>query len=38
VRTVCRPLIEDRPPGPDIMAIAELINAGAFSDIEEERT
>ena len=38
VRTVCRPLIEDRPPGPDIMAIAELINAGAFSDIDEEST
>ena len=38
VRTVCAPLIEDRPPGPDIMAIAELINAGAFSEIEEDRT
>jgi len=38
VRSVCKPLKEDRPPGPDIMAIAELINAGAFSEIEEERT
>jgi histidine ammonia-lyase len=38
VRTVCRSLVEDRPPGPDIMAIAELINAGAFSDIDEEST
>ncbi len=38
VRTVCAHLLEDRPPGPDIMAIADLINAGAFSDIDEERT
>jgi histidine ammonia-lyase len=37
VRTVCRPLEEDRPPGPDIMAIAELVDAGAFSEIDEER-
>ena len=38
VRAVCAPLVEDRPPGPDIMAIAELINAGAFSEIEEDGT
>jgi histidine ammonia-lyase len=38
VRTVCRPLEEDRPPGPDIMAIAELVDAGAFSEIDEERS
>jgi len=38
VRTVCPHLYEDRPPGPDITAIAELINAGAFSEIEEDRT
>jgi histidine ammonia-lyase len=38
VRAVCRPLVEDRPPGPDIMAIAELINVGAFSEIDEERS
>jgi histidine ammonia-lyase len=37
VRTVCRPLEEDRPPGPDIMAIAELVDEGAFSEIDEER-
>lgn len=35
VRTVCAPLVEDRPPGPDIMKIAELIEAGAF-DAEED--
>jgi histidine ammonia-lyase len=38
VRSVCPPLVEDRPPGPDIMAIAELVDAGAFSEIDEERT
>lgn len=32
VRSVCEPLIDDRPPGPDIEAIAALIDAGAFSD------
>ena len=31
VRTVCSPLVADRPPGPDIEAIAELIAAGDFS-------
>jgi len=35
VRSVCRPLVEDRPPGVDIESIAVLITAGAFSDIEE---
>ena len=36
VRSVCPPLVDDRPPGPDIMKIAELIESGAFTDIEEE--
>lgn len=31
VRTVCRPLTEDRPPGPDIERIAELIEQGRLS-------
>lgn len=31
VRSVCTPLTEDRPPGPDIERIAELIEEGAFS-------
>ncbi len=35
VRSVCRPLVEDRPPGVDIESIAALITVGAFSDIEE---
>ncbi|MDK1019727.1 MAG: histidine ammonia-lyase [Actinomycetota bacterium] len=35
VRSVCRPLTVDRPPGPDIARIAELIESGAFTDIEE---
>lgn len=35
VRSVCPTLVEDRAPGPDIEKIAALINAGAFSDIEE---
>ncbi|GMQ92644.1 MAG: histidine ammonia-lyase [Acidimicrobiia bacterium] len=35
VRSVCPPLTTDRPPGPDIARIAELIESGAFSDIEE---
>ncbi len=35
VRTVCPPLTVDRPPGPDIMKIANLIESGAFSHIEE---
>ncbi len=34
IRTVCPALVEDRPPGPDIMKIAELIESGAF-DYEE---
>jgi histidine ammonia-lyase len=34
IRTVCPALAEDRPPGPDIMKIAELIESGAF-DYEE---
>lgn len=32
VRSVCAPLLADRPPGPDIAAIAELIESAAFSD------
>ncbi len=35
VRTVCEPLGQDRPPGPDITRIAELIESGVFSHIEE---
>lgn len=31
VRSVCPPLTSDRPPGPDIEKIAELIEDGAFS-------
>jgi histidine ammonia-lyase len=34
IRSVCAPLVEDRPPGPDIEQIASLIEAGAFSDLE----
>lgn len=34
VRSVCPPLVEDRPPGVDMTAIAELIESGAFSRIE----
>jgi histidine ammonia-lyase len=34
VRSVCAQLVEDRPPGPDIMKIAALIEVGAF-DSEE---
>ncbi len=34
VRSVCPPLVEDRPSGSDIMKIAELIESGAFSDEE----
>ncbi len=37
VRSVCPPLVEDRPPGPDIEEITRLINDGAFSEIEEVR-
>ena len=33
VRTVCRPLDGDRPPGPDIERIAELIESGELSDV-----
>jgi histidine ammonia-lyase len=32
VRSVCAPLIEDRPPGPDIESIAALIERDAFAD------
>ena len=35
VRSVCAPLVEDRPPGPDIMRIAALIETGAFDPDEE---
>jgi histidine ammonia-lyase len=35
VRSVCPPLVEDRPPGPDIAKIAELIESGAFAAHEE---
>jgi len=31
VRSVCPPLVNDRPPGVDIAAIASLVEAGAFS-------
>lgn len=31
VRSVCPPLVADRPPGPDIERIATLIGQGAFS-------
>lgn len=31
VRTVCQPLVEDRPSGSDIMKIAELVTSGAFA-------
>jgi histidine ammonia-lyase len=37
VRSVCDPLVGDRPPGPDIEAIAALIESGVFSAIEAER-
>ena len=33
VREVCRPLVQDRPPGPDIERIAALVESGALSDI-----
>ncbi|MEZ5176285.1 MAG: histidine ammonia-lyase [Acidimicrobiia bacterium] len=33
VRSVCKPLVADRPPGPDMEAIANLIETGAFSRI-----
>jgi histidine ammonia-lyase len=36
VRSVCPPLVEDRPPGPDIAKIAALIESGAFNSEEEE--
>jgi histidine ammonia-lyase len=36
VRSVCPPLVEDRPPGPDIMKIAALIESGAFDPAEED--
>ena len=36
VRSVCAPLVEDRPPGPDIMKIAALIESGAFDPAEED--
>ena len=31
VRSVCAPLTTDRPPGPDIERIADLIEEGAFA-------
>lgn len=34
VRSVCEPLVEDRPLGTDIQAIADLIELGAFSTTE----
>jgi histidine ammonia-lyase len=34
IRSVCEPLTVDRPPGPDIEAIAALIEAGLFSGPE----
>jgi len=37
VRTVCAPLVADRPPGPDIEAIADLIAAGGFSSPSKEQ-
>jgi len=37
VRSVCPPLVKDRPPGPDIEEVARLINEGAFGEIEEVR-
>ncbi len=36
VRSVCPTLVEDRPPGPDITKIAELIESGAFTAVEED--
>ncbi|MGI9584947.1 MAG: histidine ammonia-lyase [Acidimicrobiia bacterium] len=33
VRSVCRPLTKDRPPGPDIERIAELIERGEFEGV-----
>jgi histidine ammonia-lyase len=33
VRSVCEPLREDRPPGPDIAAITDLIESGAFTSL-----
>jgi len=36
VRSVCPPLAEDRPPGPDIAKIAVLIESGAFNFHEED--
>jgi histidine ammonia-lyase len=33
VRSVCRPLTRDRPPGPDIESIAALIEDGAFEGV-----
>jgi histidine ammonia-lyase len=36
VRSVCPPLVEDRPPGPDIAKIAVLIESGAFNFHEED--
>lgn len=35
VRSVCPPLVEDRPPGPDITKVTALIEAGAFNADEE---
>lgn len=33
VRSVCSPLVDDRPPGPDIEQIAELIESGVLSTV-----
>ncbi len=38
VRGVCAPLVDDRPPGPDIEAIAAEIEAGAFSRLDDLTT
>ncbi len=37
VRSVCPPLVADRPPGPDIEAIADLVAAGGFSSPSKEQ-
>jgi histidine ammonia-lyase len=36
VRSVCAPLVEDRPPGPDIERIADLIAEGRFAADRKE--
>ena len=37
VRSVCPPLVADRPPGPDIEAIADLVAIGRFSSSSKEQ-